>query len=154
MMQPDWHETVKGIYFEIFEQLAFMFGEELDKNDVQSPDDEFIKATMTFSGHRSGGMDIIVPKRLAPSLAYNILGIDESDPMDAGIAEDALRELLNTLCGRTLPALFTDVEVFDLHPPEIEAISHKKWQQMLDHQNSIAFVIEDSPILINIHFLT
>jgi hypothetical protein len=154
MMQPDWHETVKAICFEIFEQLAFMFGEELDKNDVQSPEDEFTKATMTFSGHRCGSMDIIVPTRLAPTLAYNILGIDESDPMDSGIAEDALRELLNTLCGRMLPALFTDVDIFDLHPPEIEAISHKQWQQMLDHQDSVVFAIEDSPILINIHFLT
>ena len=151
-MLPDWHATVKGICFEVFEQLAFMFGEELEKAAVESTDDDFIKATMKFSGHSCGSMDIIVPTRMAPILAYNILGIDENDPMDPGIAEDALKELLNTLCGRMLPALFTDIAIFDLCPPETGAISHKQWQELLDHQDTLAFAIDDSPILINIHF--
>ena len=151
-MRADWHEIVKKICFDIFEQLAFMFCDELDKIDVQSSDEDFIKATMAFSGHHRGAIDIIVTRQLTPTLVYNILGLDENDQLEGGIAEDALKELLNTLCGRMLPALFTDRAIFDLHPPEVAAVSRKQWQEMLNHLDTIAFTIEDSPVLINIHF--
>jgi chemotaxis protein CheY-P-specific phosphatase CheC len=152
MMQADWQETVKKICFDVLEQLAFMFCDELEKADVQSSDDDFLKATMVFSGHHGGAVDIIVPRRLTPALVYNILGMDEDDLIESDIAEDALKELLNTLCGRMLPALFNDVETFDLHPPEITTVNKKQWMEMLNRDSSIAFAIEDSPVLLNVHF--
>ena len=151
-MRADYYAIVKKICFDIFEQLAFMFGDELDKNDVESSDNDFIKATMIFSGHHGGAVDIIVPRQLTPVLVYNILGMDENNHIDGDIAEDALKELLNTLCGRMLPALFTDIATFDLHPPEIAAISRKQWMDILDQQDTIAIAIEESPVLVNVHF--
>jgi hypothetical protein len=152
MMRADWQETVKKICFDVLEQLAFMFCDELDKTDVQNSDEDFLKATMEFSGHHRGAVDIIVPRQLTPTLVYNILGLDEDDHIESDIAEDALKELLNTLCGRMLPALFTDVETFDLHPPEISSVSRKQWQELLDQQETIAFAIEESPVILNVHF--
>ena len=150
-MRADWHEIVKKTCFDIFEQLAFMFCDELDKIDVQSSDEDFIKATMAFSGHHRGYVDIIVTRQLTPTLVYNILGLDENDQIEGGIAEDALKELLNTLCGRILPALFTDVETFDLHPPEISRVSRKQWLAMRNLDTTIAFAIEDNPVLLTVH---
>ncbi|MBN2106483.1 MAG: hypothetical protein JW832_03595 [Deltaproteobacteria bacterium] len=129
-----------------------MFCEELEKKDVCNPDEDFLKATMVFSGHHGGALDIIVPRQLTPALVYNILGMDEDDIIESDIAEDALKELLNTLCGRMLPALFTDVETFDLHPPEISSFTKQQWLEMLHRENTIAFAIEDSPVLLNVHF--
>ena len=149
-MQAEIPEVIKKICFDIFEQLAFMFGEELDKEDVDCFDMDFFKAAMAFSGHRSGSVEIIIPAHLAPALAVNILGIDENETMEQGIAEDALKELLNTLCGRMLPALFTDQDTFDLQPPEVESVSRTQWQQFLNDERTIAFSIEESPILLNI----
>lgn len=151
-MRADWQEIVKKICFDVLEQLAFMFCDELDKTDVQNSDDDFLKATMVFSGHHGGAVDIIVPRLLTPALVYNILGMDESDLIESDISEDALKELLNTLCGRMLPALFTDVETFDLHPPEISSVTRKQWLEMLNQENTIAFAIEDSPVLLKVHF--
>lgn len=144
--------TIKKICFDIFEQLAFMFGEELEKDDVQCPEDDFIQGRMFFSGHKMGTVEIIIPARLAPAIAYNILGIDESEPIEMGIAEDALKELLNTFCGRLLPALFTDQQTFDLQPPEVEAVTRRRWQDFLSLNESLAFSIEESPVLLNVHF--
>jgi hypothetical protein len=152
MMRADWHEIVKKICFDVLEQLAFMFCDELDKTDMQNTDQDFLKATMAFSGHHGGAVDIIVPRQLTPALVYNILGMDEDDHIESDIAEDALKELLNTLCGRMLPALFTDVETFDLHPPEISSVSRKQWLEMLDQKNTIFFAIEESPVILNVHF--
>lgn len=151
-MRADLQDTVKKICFDVLEQLAFMFCEELEKTDIQNSDEDFLKATMVFSGHHGGAVDIIVPRQLTPALVYNILGMDEEDIIESDIAEDALKELLNTLCGRMLPALFTDVETFDLHPPEISSVNKKQWLEMLDREDSIAFAIEDSPVLLNVYF--
>jgi len=151
MMNTEGSTTIKKICFDIFGQLAFMFGEELEKDDVECPEDNFIKAVMTFAGHKNGSIEIIIPTRLAPALAYNILGIDDSDPMESEIAEDALKELLNTLCGRMLPALYTDQETFDLHPPEVDSVTRQQWQEFLNHENTIAFAIEDRPVLLKIN---
>ena len=150
-MQSEESKIIKKICFDIFEQLAFMFGEELEKDDVQCPEDDFIKAVMTFSGHKNGAVEIIIPARLAPALAYNIMGVDESDNMESGIAEDALKELLNTLCGRMLPSLYTDQETFDLLPPEVQSVSRQQWQEFLIREHTIAFAIEDHPILLNFY---
>jgi chemotaxis protein CheY-P-specific phosphatase CheC len=150
MMRADWKETVKKICFDVLEQLAFMFCDELEKTDVQNPDEDFLKATMGFSGHHGGAVDIIVPRKLTPALVYNILGMDEDDIIESDIAEDALKELLNTLCGRMLPALFTDIETFDLHPPEISSVNKKQWLEMLNRDTSLSFAIEDSPVLLNV----
>jgi len=151
-MRADWQETVKKICFDVLEQLAFMFCDELEKTDVQNSHEDFLKATMVFSGHHGGAVDIIVPRQLTPALVYNILGMDEDDSIESDIAEDALKELLNTLCGRMLPALFTDLETFDLHPPEISSVNKIQWLEMLNRENTIAFAIEDSPVLLNVHF--
>jgi CheY-specific phosphatase CheX len=153
MMQAEESKTLKKICFDIFEQLAFMFGDELEKDDVQCPEDDFIQARMKFSGHKNGAIEIIIPARFAPSLAYNILGVDESGHLESEIAEDALKELLNTLCGRMLPSLFTDRETFDLYPPEVNSVSRQQWQEFLINENSMVFAIEDSPILLNVHFV-
>ena len=152
MIHTEGLKTIKKICFEIFEQLAFMFGEELEKDDVQCPEDDFIKAIMTFSGHKTGAIEIIIPARLAPVLAYNILGVEETDHIESGISEDALKELLNTLCGRMLPSLFTDKETFDLHPPEVTSVTRQQWHEFLNQEHTIAFAIEESPILLNIYF--
>ncbi len=152
MMRADWQEVVKKICFDVLEQLAFMFCDELDKTDVQNSDEDFLKATMVFSGHHGGAVDIIVPRQLSPALVYNILGLDEDDAIESDIAEDALKELLNTLCGRMLPALFTDIETFDLHPPEISNVNRKQWLEMLNQQDTIAFAIEENPVILKVHF--
>jgi chemotaxis protein CheY-P-specific phosphatase CheC len=152
MMRADWQETVKKICFEVLEQLAFMFCDELDSTDVQNTDDDFLKATMVFSGHHRGAVEIVVPRKLTPALVCNILGMDEDDHIESDIAEDALKELLNTLCGRMLPALFTDIETFDLHPPEILHAGRKQWLEMFYQPDTVSFAIEENPVILKVHF--
>jgi CheY-specific phosphatase CheX len=150
-MRPDQNIIIKKICFDIFEQLAFMFGEELDKEEVQCDEDRFIKAVLSFSGFQMGEIDIIVPRQLAPALAVNIMGLEEAGIIDTDTAEDALKELLNTLTGRLLPALFTDETIFNLHPPQTSEINKEQWQKLLEQEDTIIFGIEDSAVLVNVH---
>ncbi len=148
-MSNDYNEQIVTVCCDIFEQLAFMFGETIDLDEAESDSEIFFRASMTFKGEHEGSIDIIVPKELAELLAVNILGIeDDADSMEEGTAEDALKELLNTICGKLLPIIYGDDKIFDLSPPLTSRLSTEEWEALLEDENYFAIEIEEQPVLI------
>jgi len=149
-MKIEHEESLIKLVCEIFEQLAFMFGEQLALEDIECDLDFFVKATMSFTGNTSGTIEIIVPYKVAEILAFNILGLDETeDELEPDSAEDALREALNTICGRLMPLLFGEQEIFDLSVPETSDINKTEWAKILNEKNHIAIDLDDYPVLLN-----
>lgn len=146
-MQDDKLLVLAKVCCDVFEQLAFMFGEIIDKDDVSCDSNRFIRALMSFQGDRSGSVELLLPAELAEMLAYNILGIDNDDTLDPGTSEDAVKEMLNTICGKLLTVLYGDKEVFDLSVPETSVIDTRQWKTLLDEKNYIAIDMEDNPVL-------
>lgn len=152
-MQNEQIEIVIKVCCDIFEQLAFMFGEELDVAEVESDSESFIKAEMFFSGHLSGNIEIIVPTDLSKQLANNILGLEADDEtIEQGGYDDAVKEMLNTICGRMLPRLFGDAAVFDLHVPQTSQLNNQQWELLLKEKKHRAIEIEDYPVLLYASF--
>ena len=147
-MNKKHEEILIKVSCDIFEKLSFMFGEVIDLDEAESDSDLFIKADMSFKWEKDGTVEIIVPSELAESLAKNILGIDESDNLDQVSPHDALKELLNTICGRLLPAIFGDENIFDLYPPQTSEINYEEWESLLENKDYIVVEIEDNPVLI------
>jgi chemotaxis protein CheY-P-specific phosphatase CheC len=134
---------------DVFESLSFMFGEAIDLDEVDSESESFINVSISYKGDRAGAIILIVSSQTAKSLAYNILGIDEDDedlPFESSI--DALKELLNTICGQFITSRFGVEPVFDLTVPETKIISLDEWQGSVDSGNFLALDVEDEPILI------
>jgi len=134
---------------DVFESLSFMFGEPIDLDEVESDSESFINVEISYKGDRAGTISLIVTSETANSLAYNILGIDEDEeelPIESSM--DALKEMLNTVCGQFITSKFGDEPVFDLTVPETKIISHEEWQKAVDGNNFLAVNIEDEPILI------
>jgi len=148
-MQSEQREKLKKVCSDVFEQLAFMFGDEIEKDEIESDAETFLRASMTFSGHFSGNIEIIMPLKLTEQLAGNILGLDEAERGDQANFEDALKELLNTICGRMLTALFGEEAVFNLHVPETNLLTRQQWNALLAEKDFIAFDLEDNPVLVH-----
>jgi len=133
----------------IFESLSFMFGEPIELDEVESEAETFINVSISYKGDRAGTINLIVCDETANSLAYNILGIDEDeDDLSIESAMDALKELLNTICGQFMTSRFGDEPVFDLSVPETKTISHDEWQEAIDSGDFLAVNMEDESILI------
>jgi CheY-specific phosphatase CheX len=132
---------------DVFEQLAFMFGEIIEKDDVSCDSNSFLRAHMSFKGDRTGTVEIVLPAELAETLAINILGIDDSDNIEPGTSEDAVKELLNTVCGRLLTVLYGEEAVFDLSVPSTSVLDNQQWKSALDSKSYSAIDIEDNPVL-------
>lgn len=148
-MRSEDKEVLTKVCYDVFEHLAFMFCEEFDGGELRSDSDSFIKASMSFKGDRSGTIEIIVPSGLARSLVFNILGIEQSDNIEPGSAEDAIKELLNTICGSMLTSLFGDKVVFNLSVPEASEINSEEWESLVENKDYIAIDVEENPVLIN-----
>ena len=64
-----------------------------------------------------GSLMIIMPVKLAVTLAENMLGV-EGDELKEEMITDALAEVLNTLVGRIMAIITDSQEVFELGIPE------------------------------------
>lgn len=150
-MSNDYNEMLIKVCCDVFENLSFMFGEIIDLSEAESDSDAFISATMSFKGDKTGFLELVVPSETADTLAYNILGIDESEDLPPGSAIDALRELLNTICGQLLTTLFGDQPIFDLTVPETKTLTLEQWDELVENDQYLAISVEDEPILTKIN---
>jgi len=150
MLSDQQEAIIKKVCSDVFEQLAFMFAEDLSPDEVEYGDDvQCMHAAMTFSGHQSGGIEIVIPVSLASQLAKNILGLGDEETLTEHSPEDALREMLNTICGRMLTSLFGEDAVFNLHVPMTKIISPEQALAMARQDDCITLMIEENPIIVH-----
>ena len=150
MMKNNDRKILCEVCFKVFEQLAFMFGEEFEEDDVECDADAFIRASMEFSGPQQGKVELVVPETITTVMAANILGLDDDQPVYEDTAVDALKELLNTITGRLMTSFFGEDAVIDLTIPATEEIDRAQWEALVNSNQYLAVTIEDEPVLITI----
>jgi len=142
------NEILRQVVLEVCSQLAFLMGEVVEPDAVACPGGEFVQGSIAFSGPKQGRLQAMMPIETASLLAYSILGIDESEPLEPGAAEDAVREVLNTICGRMITELYGESEVFNLTVPETCAVAPDAWDAMRTAPDVLVCSLEEAPLLL------
>lgn len=148
----DNREVLSEVMIDVLEKLAFMFGDEVSKDELPQPEGDCVEASMNFTGHKSGRLGIIVPVEVAPVIAANVLGMDVEEDNVKDEDFDALKEVLNVICGNILTTLEGDEAVFDLTVPETQIISIQKWNELQKRSDMIAYIVDDNPTLMYFKF--
>jgi CheY-specific phosphatase CheX len=107
---------------EIFEKLAFMFSypEEGFEAEIDSPAAAPPVVTeVFFKGPFSGRLVMSLSPRLLPELAGNMLGADDNEATTPDQQYDALKELINVICGNLLPKIAGKQAIFNVNTPKI-----------------------------------
>jgi hypothetical protein len=142
-------EIVKKVCCDVFEQLAFMFSEDPEEDEgVPTPAGGCVLTAMGFSGPAKGRIALAVPEDMCPEIAANVLGVDPDDELVSENAHDALKEMLNVMCGRLLTELAGEEPVFELTVPEVRAIPDETWQKLQATPGTLALLVDDSPVLL------
>lgn len=149
-MTDNSNEIIDEVFCDIMESLAFMFGEMVDKTEVEAPAANLVKAVMTFSGPNSGSIAIAVPETVCPEIAANVLGLDAEEDIDPADALDALKEVLNVICGHVLTRMAGTEPVFDLSIPEVTTITAESWQELINDSAVVAFDVDETPMLLGL----
>jgi len=112
------HEMLSQVAADVFEELAFMLSmSEEEGEDTHAP--LSVAAGISFEGPFPGVLIASVSESILPALASNMLGLDDEAEPQPDQQQDALKELVNVVCGNLLPAIAGPKVVFKVHAPEI-----------------------------------
>jgi chemotaxis protein CheY-P-specific phosphatase CheC len=143
-------EIISEVFVDIFEKLAFMFGDEAPKDEMPDPSGELVEASMRFTGYRCGTLGIVVPNDMCPVIAANILGMEVEDEEVVKRSFDALKEVLNVICGNLLTAMEGEEPVFDLTVPETRVVSSTEWAGLKESDDALTFVVDEHPVVFSL----
>lgn len=105
---------------EVMGKLAFMFSYPDDEpaEEIDAPEAAVI-ASVSFKGIFDGKLEMLVSPGILPELAGNMLGIDDSETVTEEDQYDAIKELVNVICGNLLPELAGKQAIFKVGVPHI-----------------------------------
>lgn len=106
---------LRQVVADVLERFAFSFVED---EEQRGQGRDWLLADLTFAGPAQGRITLAIPRELALELGLNILGADP-DSASAGLAEDAVKELTNIICGELLYRLHGAQAVFNLGVPSL-----------------------------------
>ena len=102
-------EQVVDLLRDVLRTLAYVVCEELDDSSsateelLVSGDDSFYWGRVEFRGAKDGGVELLVPERLADEISANFLGT-ELGP-GSSVTADAMGEVVNVTCGHLMSSL-------------------------------------------------
>jgi CheY-specific phosphatase CheX len=142
--------ALETTFISVVEKLTFMFGEQVDVSEVEAGDEVWMQARMEFSGDLPGALSVIVPEALQPEIAANILGLDAEGLDTREVLDDALREVLNVVCGHVIMALAGNDANFELDTPRNTELDGEQLAAVLAHEGTTAYLLDDEPVLLNL----
>lgn len=101
----------------VLEAAAYALIEPPDgKGAVEAPGQWETGAVIRFTGSFSGALVAKTSEKLAGILATDMVGLEEeySESVDRN---DAMKEILNIICGELLPGLFDNEDDYSVGPP-------------------------------------
>lgn len=147
-MSADNINTLVQVAIRVLEQYAFLLGEPPASGTPSPsfPSPSWI-VTIAFSGARAGAVGMVVPPDLAAQAAANLHGGELPQAGDER-AGDAVKELLNIVCGHYLHEIEDGKGLFDLSAPVRRAMAREQVAQCVQGKPQAALVVEGSPFLL------
>jgi len=100
------------------EKLAFLFAFP-DSERVDDGPDPTVVGRVAFFGYFNGSLLMRISSSVIPELAGNMLGLDDGAEISDVQQHDALKEIINVICGNLLPTVAGDQVEFNIEAPKI-----------------------------------
>jgi CheY-specific phosphatase CheX len=142
-------EALRDVFCDVLEKQAFMFAEPALLDELPQNVKGAVVVDIGYSGEHSGSLHLVVPSELARQFVANIVGLDVSDVNDEG-AKDALKEILNIVCGNFLTVFYGESAFVSPMIPTVKMMGDDYWQGILDDTGKFAFLVDDIPVMIGI----
>lgn len=149
-MSDDRQQALASTFLSVVEKLTFMFGEPVEMDEFEVRPEPWVEARMAFQGEIQGSLAVIVPESLQPEIAANILGLDPVDLAPPEMLADALREMLNVVCGHVIMALVGSQADFQLQTPVHRSLMDEELNALQQSPDSMAFLLDDEPLLLHL----
>ena len=102
----------------VFDTSTFLCAYPIEDSAEVPERAETVGASIQWFGPQNGKLILLVDRNLLNELASNMLGATDEAEFTAEQSVDALKEVLNMICGNFLTSCYGEQSVFDLTPPE------------------------------------
>ena len=144
-MSHEHHDVIETVVTDVMEQMAFVFVDPAEITDFDQMPEQAVCVTLIFSGAADGKLTVIADRAVGRELAANLAGEDQ---VSEEAADQAIKEVVNVIAGQLLTEIAGTQPVFDLNPPESEALSESAWRAAIEDPAAVALLTEDQPLLV------
>ena len=148
-MQHDHNETIAQVTSEVLEQLAFIFADPAELEEMPQVLSEAYAVSIDFRGDAAGTLAIVSGHSVCTELAANITG-EDAEGISSETSRLALSELANVLCGHALTEILGNKAVVDLDPPRLIDDTDRIWQNLRSSTSSVALLADDCPLILQL----
>ena len=133
---------------DILEKSAFMFSEKVDGQMPDFGDAPCACVSIRFDGPVHGILHLASPSSFGIQVAANTLGEDSATiPTDQ--AADAMKELLNVICGKFLELYSGTSAIYNLSIPTLTTMTPAEVLVLARSPGSAVFMVDDAPVLVH-----
>jgi hypothetical protein len=139
-------DALTSVVCDVLEASAFSFADPCAKDELPEARGDLFEAEITFSGEKQQGtIRLAAPAELAAVFSAEMLALDRDEVSDLQAA-DALKELLNVVCGQWLTAVWGVDPVFRLTVPQMKALTDTEWRSICERPGARALVVDGIPL--------
>jgi len=134
----------------VMKSLARFFSEPADKTDFPTPTGGIWLATVPFSGPLEGMLRVAMDKALGGEIVNAILAGEAEPEQRDSMAEDAVKEMANILCGHVLSSLAGLKAASTPKPPRLDTVEEIHWRELLDDPQTVPFWVDSLAMLVQL----
>lgn len=136
--------TLITTFSEVLANLAFMFTAQ--ENPDEAGPAGWMEASIEYRGPCTGRLRLHCTHEFSRLLAANLLGLDPEEPAAAANADDALKELMNVLCGQFVTSAYGSDGVFNLSIPVITSDAPTPDMTLEDSASRASAFVDGQPV--------
>lgn len=144
------NEAATMILCDVLGKFAFAIADPAAPEEIAPTREDALRVEMHFNGVIRGTLGLLTTRELGLEVAANLLGLEPDDDEIGERAPDAIKELLNVVCGNLLTELAGDEEVFDLSIPALTEAESVDWSAWLAGSDTVCVTVDDRPLLLQL----
>jgi len=139
-------ETLATVVSDVLEASAFSFADPCEKDELPEAHGEILQAEITFRDDvQEGTIRLAAPAELAATFSAEMLALDP-DEVTESLSADALKELLNVICGQLITAVWGEEPLFQLTVPRLSGLDEEAWRKFCERTEVLTLVVDDIPL--------
>jgi chemotaxis protein CheY-P-specific phosphatase CheC len=106
-----------------------------------------LNVRVEYSGKHNGELGLIMEHPLALHIAARILGVENITDVSDEMIEDAIRELINVVCGHFVTLMYGYTPVLKLSIPKVTRVGYAVCNLLMTKPDACTFLVEESPLI-------
>lgn len=119
----------------------------IEAKDMPEMKGDALNIRIEYSGKHAGELGLIMERPLASQIAARILGLGSTDDIYDDMIEDAVRELINVVCGHFVTQMYGYTPILKISMPKVFLLGSPACNVLLENPNICTIMVDNFPLL-------